>query len=79
MLLLCEGDPSRNHGHNLILSLRANHKEKNPSLGNDLTALLCSDQRDGGRRGYLWYPIQLITQINNHKAKSRLIYNMSLP
>ena len=67
-------------GHNLLLSLMANHKKnKFPSLRNDLTALLYSDQRDGGRQGYLQYPVQLISQSNICRAKSRLIYNIPLP
>lgn len=45
------------------------------ALRNDLTALLCSNQRDGGRRGYLRYLVQLISQSNNHQARSRVIYN----
>ena len=46
----CEEEP--------YLEVVVNHKEnKFPSLGNDLTALLCSDQREGGRQCYLWYHV----------------------
>jgi hypothetical protein len=45
-------------GYDLPLTLRVNQKEnKFPSLGDDLTAFLSRDQRDGGRWGYLWYPV----------------------
>jgi hypothetical protein len=52
----CSGALSGGHGHSLPLSLRADHQEnKFPGLGNELTALFCSNQRDGGRRCYLRY------------------------
>jgi hypothetical protein len=51
MLFLCSGALSGGHGHSLPLSLRADHQEnKFPSFGNELTALFCSNQRDGGKR-----------------------------
>ena len=66
MLLSCGGALFGGRGHNILLSLRVNHKEnKFPSVGNDLIAFLHNDQRDGGRQYYLWYPVQLITQSNN--------------
>jgi hypothetical protein len=80
MLLLCRGALPGSRGHNLLLALGANHKENEfPGLGNDLTAFLCSDQRDGCRRGHLRYPVQIISQSNNHRARSRPICSMSPP
>ena len=58
MSLLCIGALPGSHGHNLLLVLGENHKE-NKFLGlvNDLTAFICNDQRDGGKWGYLRYPV----------------------
>jgi hypothetical protein len=67
-------------GHNLLLSLGADHQEnKFSSFGNELTALFCSNQRDGGRRCYLRYPIHLIAKSNNNNTRPGLIHNMLLP
>jgi hypothetical protein len=82
LLLLCGEDMFRGHGcdHDLLFTLRANHKEdKFIVLGDDLPALLSRDQVNGGRMSYLWYPIQLSTQSNNKTVSFRLIYNMVFP
>jgi hypothetical protein len=80
LLFSCRGALSGGHGHSLSLSLRANHREnKFPGLRNELTALFCSNQRDGGRRCYLWYLVQLIAQSDNKSTRPRLIHGMSLP
>ena len=80
MLLSFRGALYGGHGHNILLSLRVNHKEDEfYGLGNDLTAFLPNDQRDGGRRCYLWYPIQLIFKSNNNSVSPTLIHVMSLP
>jgi hypothetical protein len=71
---------SGGRGHSLLLSLRVDHQEnKFPGFGNELTALFCSNQRDGCRRCYFRYPVQLIAQINNNSMRPGLIHNMSLP
>lgn len=60
LLLLHGGTLFRGHGchHDITLTLRVNKKEKKfPGVGDDLNAFLSKDQRNGGRRGYLWYPI----------------------
>jgi len=47
-------------GDKLLFPLRANHKEDEfYSLGDELTALLSIDQRNGGRQSYVWYHVQL--------------------
>jgi len=70
LLLSCGGALSVGHGHCPLLSLGAYHQEsKFPDFGNELTALFCSNQRDSGRRCYLWYPIQLIPQSNNNNTR----------
>ena len=67
-------------GHNLLLALEVDHREnKIPSFGNELTALFCSNQRDIGRRWYLWYPVKLIDQSKNYSVTTRLIHCMPLP
>lgn len=54
-------------------------RKKIPSFVNELTTLFCSNQRDGGRRCYLQYPIQLISQSKNNNARPWIIHSMSLP
>ena len=68
---------SGGRGHRLLLALGADHQENEfLGFGNELTVLFCSNQRDSGRRWYLWYPLKLISQINNNSARPRLILSM---
>jgi hypothetical protein len=70
---------SRVCGHNILLSLRADHQEnKFPNFGNEITTFFYSNQRDRDKGWYLWYPVKLISQGNNNSVSSGLIYNMSL-
>jgi len=60
LLLLCGGTLCEGHGcgDDLPLTLGANKTENDfPSLGDELVAFFSSDQRGGGRWGYLWYPV----------------------
>ena len=71
---------SGGRGHDLLLSLRADHQEKKlPDFGNEFTALFSSNQRDISRGWHLWYPVQIIYQSNNNSARPGLIHTMSLP
>lgn len=53
--------------------------KKFPSFGNELTTLFWSNQKDGGRRSYLWYHVQTISKSNNNNTRPWLIHRMSLP
>jgi hypothetical protein len=76
----CGGALSGGRGHNILIALREDHQEnKFPSFGNELTAFFCNNQRYSGRRWYLWYHVQLISQGNNNTVRSGLIHSMSLP
>ena len=82
LLLLCGRALSRGHGggHTFPLTLRVNHEdEKVPFLSYDIIALLCRDERNGGRRCYLLYPIQFFAQSNNKSGRPRRINKMMLP
>ena len=60
LLLLCGGTLCGGHGcgNDLPLNLGVNQTENEfPSLRDELAAFLGSDQRGGGRWGYLRYPV----------------------
>ena len=55
LLLLCGGTLCGGHGcgDNLPLTLGVNQTDEFPGMGDELAAFLSSDQRCGGRWGYL--------------------------
>jgi hypothetical protein len=77
--MLCEevGRREPGCGYDLLLILRANHKEdKHRHLRDELLAFLGKDQGNSTRWDYLRYPVQFLVQINNNTTRPRLIYNM---